>query len=88
MDKKENDSLQLKKQINDLLVAQKFDDIKRLLLSYKDITEHDNDLATICYLCTVYELERNMEQLTIFSKVCNVDELLKRYTTLKFFYVE
>lgn len=76
---------QLKEQINKLLTAQKYDDIKILLLSYKDITEHDNDLAMVCYLCTIYDQEKNAGQMTLFSKVESVDELLERYTRLKFY---
>lgn len=76
---------QLREKVNKLLSARRFDDIKPILLSYKDTTEHDNDLAAICYLCTVYEQEKAVKQDTIFSKVNDVEELLERYTILKFY---
>lgn len=76
---------QLKQQINDLLKMGNYDAIKPLLLSNKDTTEHDNDLAMLCYLCTIYDQEKAAGQTTIFSKVSNMKELLKRYTALKFY---
>lgn len=79
------DTQQLMRQVNDLLRNKEYDRIKSLLLSYKDITEHDNDLAMICYLCTIYEREKEAGQKTIFSKVSDTDELLERYTALKFY---
>lgn len=79
------DALQLKKQINELLKNRKFDNIKKILLSHKNITEHDNDLAMVCYLCTIYEQEKAAGQETLFSKVSDIEELLGRYTLLKFY---
>lgn len=78
-------ALQLKQRIDGLLQNRKYDSIKALLLSYKAITEKDNDLATICYLCTIYEQEKVSGCAVIFSKVSNIDELLERYTRLKFY---
>lgn len=75
----------IKEQINFLISHGEYDDIKSLLLSNKELTEHDNDLATICYLCTIYEKEKAAGQATIFSKVSNIEELLERYTCLKFY---
>lgn len=75
----------LKKQVNELFRSHEYDDIKSLLLSYKDLTEHDNSLAMVCYLCTIHEREKEAGQPTIFSKVSNMEELLQRYTALKFY---
>lgn len=79
------DTQQLMGQVNDLLRNREYDEIKSLLLSYKEITEHNNDLAMICYLCTIYEREKEAGQETIFSRISNTDELLERYTALKFY---
>lgn len=79
------DAKQLKAQIDDLLRTHRFDDVKLLLLSYKETTEHDNDLAMVCYLCTIYEQEKAAGLETVFSKVSSVEELLERYTILKFY---
>lgn len=79
------DIQELKREIDHLLAVEKYDEIKPLLLSYKTMTEHDNDLATICYLCTIYEQEKEAGRPVIFSKVSCMDELLERYTKLKFY---
>ena len=79
------DADQLKQQVNDLLKNGKYDDIKPLLLSYKDTTEHDNDLAMVCYLCTICEREQAAGEQVLFSKISDMDELLDRYTALKFY---
>lgn len=79
------DANQLRRQVNDMLRNGKYDDIKSLLLSYKETTEHDNDLAMVCYLCTICEHERAAGQPVLFSKIADVDELLERYTALKFY---
>ena len=76
---------QLRQQVNQLLESGKHDEIKAQLLAHKDVTEHDNDLAIICYLCTVYEQEKAAGQRTIFEKVSDMEALIMRYTVLKFY---
>lgn len=76
---------QLRQQVNQLLESGKHDEIKEQLLAHKEVTEDDNDLAIICYLCTVYEQEKAAGQRTIFDKVPDMEALLKRYTILKFY---
>ncbi len=76
---------QLKQQVNQMLESGKHDEIKEQLLAHKDVTEDDNDLAIICYLCTVYEQEKAAGQRTIFDKVSDMEALIKRYTILKFY---
>jgi hypothetical protein len=76
---------ELKQKVDSLIWEERYDDIKTLLLSHKDITEHDNELSTVCYLCTVYEQERDAGLQTIFSKVSDRKELLERYIRLKFY---
>lgn len=78
-------ALQLKQKTDELLQNGKYDEIKPLLLSYKEIAEKDNDLAAICYLCTIYEQEKAAGQQVIFSKISGVEDLLNRYTALKFY---
>lgn len=77
--------LELKHQVNKLIAGGDYDAVKPLLLSYKDITEHDNDLAMTCYLCTIHEQEKAAGQESVFAKVGGMDELLERYTVLKFY---
>ena len=72
-------------QVNVLLGEHHYDEIKPLLLKYKETTEHDNTLSMTCYLCTVHEREREAGQPSIFSKVSDIEELIDRYTRLKFF---
>lgn len=76
---------QLKQQVDHLLQTGKYDAVKDLLLAHKDTTEHDNDLAMVCYLCTIYEQEQAAGQRTIFEKTGNMSALLERYTALKFY---
>lgn len=76
---------ELKQQINCLIADGEYDDILSLLLNYKEETEHDNDLATVCYLCIIYEQEKAAGCAVIFSKISNMEELLDRYTRLKFY---
>lgn len=76
---------QLIQQVNDLFRKHEYDDIKTLLLAHKDTTEHHNGLAMVCYLCMIYEHEKEAGQQTLFSKISDMDELLDRYTALKFY---
>lgn len=76
---------QLKQQVDSLLKTGNHGEIKSLLLADKDTTEHDNDLAMVCYLCTIYEQEKAGGQRTIFDKTADMQELLERYTALKFY---
>lgn len=76
---------QVRQQTDDLFAAGKYDEIKAFLLSEKDITQRYNELATVFYLCGIYEKEKEAGQATVFSKVSNIDELLERYTRLKFY---
>lgn len=79
------DTEQLKVMVNDLIGSRQYGDIKPLLLANKDTTEHDNMLSMTCYLCTVYEKEQAAGGVSLFDKVSNVEELIDRYTRLKFF---
>lgn len=79
------DTHELKKQVNRLIISQKYDEIEPLLFSHKNITKKDNDLAVTYYLCAVYKQEKPAGQSVIFSKVSGVDELMERYTALKFY---
>lgn len=79
------DARQLKQQVDHLLQTGKYGAVKDLLLVHKDTTEHDNDLAMVCYLCTIYEQEQAAGQRTIFEKTGNMSVLLERYTALKFY---
>ena len=76
---------ELRQKVDQLIENGEYAQIKPLLLSYKDVTEHDNELAMTCYLCTIYDQETAAGQVTIFDKVSDVEELLERYTRLKFY---
>lgn len=77
--------MDFKQKINEMLAAKEYHQIKPLLLSDKDITEHDNDLAMVCYLCTIYEQEQAAGKATIFDKITDMESLLERYNILKFY---
>lgn len=79
------DGQELKKQADRLITGGDYDGIKPLLLSYKDITEHDNELAMTCYLCTIHEQEKAAGLESVFGKISDIDALLERYTALKFY---
>lgn len=79
------DTGQLQSQVNILIQECRYDEIKPLLLVHKNTTEHNNDLSMVCYLCAVHEREKEAGHASIFSKVSDIDELIDRYTRLKFF---
>lgn len=76
---------QIKNVVNNLLKDEKYDSIKPFLLSEKEIVEKNNDLSTVCYLCTIHEKEQAAGQVTLFSKISSMEELLERYVRLKFY---
>ena len=75
----------LRKKIDDLFAAHAYEQIEDVLLEYKNITEHDNDLATVYYLMGIYKREKAAGQKTILDKTGSVMALLERYTILKFY---
>lgn len=79
------DTQELKNQVNELMRNQKYDEIEPLLFSHREKTRNDNDLAVTYYLCSVYKQEKAAGQPVIFSKVLSVEELMGRYTVLKFY---
>ena len=79
------DAQELKNQVNELIRNQKYDEIEPLLFSHRKKTKSDNDLAVTYYLCAVYKQEKPAGQPVIFSKVSSVEELMERYTVLKFY---
>ena len=79
------DTEQLRIQVDILISKHQYDKIKPLLLANKDTTEHDNMLSMTCYLCTVHEREQTAGAMSVFAKVSSVEELIERYTRLKFF---
>ena len=79
------DVSQLKERVDSLIKMGNYEEIQPVLMQNKKITERDNGLATVCYLYSVYEQEKAAGQDTIFSKVSDLEELLRRYTALKFY---
>lgn len=76
---------EVKQRIDQIIADEEYDGILPLLLFHKELTEQDNDLATVCYLCIIYEQEKKAGCPVIFSKVSNMEELVERYTRLKFY---
>ena len=76
---------ELKEQINQMIAGGEYDSILPTLLLHKEVTEKDNNLATVCYLCKIYEHEKKAGCAVIFSKISDMEELLERYTRLKFY---
>ncbi|MCH5262966.1 MAG: glycosyltransferase family 2 protein [Lachnospiraceae bacterium] len=79
------DTNKLRKKIDELFRTHSYDLLEETLLLYKDITEKDNDLATVYYLLGIYKREKDAGQRTILNKVDSVSTLLERYTVLKFY---
>lgn len=75
----------LREKIDELCRKHEYDRIEETLLECKEITEHDNSLATIYYLLRIYKQEKAAGQKTILEKTGNTAALLERYTILKFY---
>lgn len=79
------DENKLREKIDELFQAHDYDLLEETLLLYKDITEHDNNLAMVYYLLGIYKREGNAGQKTILEKVDSISALLERYIVLKFY---
>ena len=75
----------LRRKVDGLCQVHEYDQIEAVLLEYKDITERDNDLATVYYLIGIYKQEKAAGKKTILEKTGSVTALLGRYTILKFY---
>lgn len=75
----------LKEKVDGLCRQRAYDQIETILLQYKDITEHDNDLAMVYYLMKIYKQEKAAGQKNILEKTGSISALLERYTILKFY---
>lgn len=78
----DRETLQL--QVRSLFAAQQYDAIISLLFDNKDIANRDSFLAIFFLLCFIYSQEKEAGLDTIFSKVSTPEELMERYTRLKF----
>ena len=78
----DRETLQL--QVRSLFDAQQYDAIINILFDNKDIANRDNFLAIFFLLCFIYSQEKEAGLDTIFSKVSTPEELMERYTRLKF----
>lgn len=78
----DRETLQL--QVRNLFAARQYDEIINILFNNKDIANHDNFLAVFFLLCFIYSQEKEAGLDTIFSKVSTPEELMERYTRLKF----
>lgn len=75
----------LREKVDGLCRQRAYDQIETILLQYKDITEHDNDLAMVYYLMKIYKQEKVAGQKNILEKTGSISALLERYTILKFY---
>lgn len=75
----------LREKVDGLCRQRAYDQIETILLQYKDITEHDNDLAMVYYLMKIYKQEKAAGQKNILEKTGSISALLERYTILKFY---
>ena len=70
--------------IDTLLAAHRYEEIKPFLETYMNIVSNDISLAIVYYLCDIYHQEKEEGIDPVFSKVNTLEELLERYTGLKF----
>lgn len=78
----DRETLQL--QVRNLFAARQYDAIISILFNNKDIANRDSFLAIFFLLCFIYSQEKEAGLDTIFSKVSTPEELMERYTRLKF----
>ena len=78
----DRETLQLR--VRNLFAARQYDAIINILFQYKDIANRDSFLAIFFLLCFIYSQEKEAGLDTIFSKVSTPEELMERYTRLKF----
>lgn len=71
--------------MDDLLRVGNYDDIKPILSKSANYIKYDNDLITLFFICQIYQNEKENGQKTIFEKCGSLDEVLGRYTLIKFF---
>lgn len=58
----------LRRKVDEPCHVHEYDQIEATLLEYKDITEHDNDLAKVYYLMGIYKQEKAAGKKTILEK--------------------
>ena len=75
----------LKEQINTLYEEGRYDEMEQFIVANEKTVMHDNDIVTLYYLLPVYKQEKAAGKRTLFEKADNVNDLLQRYTKLKFY---
>lgn len=75
----------LKEQIDRMFAEKRYDEIEQLICANEKEAESDNDIVTLYYLIPVYRQEKAAGKITLFEKVGTLDNLLERYTKLKFY---
>lgn len=71
--------------VNTLFRLKQYDAMKEVLLKCQELTVQDNDLSILFYLYGIYEKEKDAGKRTLFDKVSSPDQLVYRYTMIKFF---
>lgn len=75
----------LKAQIGTLFKEGRYEEMEQLIVANEKTAMNDNDIVTLYYLLPVYKQEKAAGKRTLFEKTENVDDLLGRYTRLKFY---
>lgn len=75
----------LKAQIDTLFKEGRYEEMEQLIATNEKTAMNDNDIVTLYYLLPVYKQEKAAGKQTLFEKAENVDDLLQRYTKLKFY---
>lgn len=75
----------LKAQIDTLFKEGRYEEMEQLIAANEKTAMNDNDIVTLYYLLPVYKQEKAAGKRTLFEKAENVDDLLQRYTKLKFY---
>ncbi len=76
---------EIRNQLNELLRAGQYDEIKELFDSCDSIVKQKNDLAIARTMISVCEQEKEEGQRILFEKVSSLEEIVSRYTKLMFY---
>lgn len=74
----------LKENVNNMLATGNVSDLATYIDANKETAKYDGDLSIIWYLSFVVKKELAAGETIVYSKVSSVDELVHRFTMLKF----
>ncbi len=70
--------------VDRLLAERRYDDIAPLLKGQEELAENDNAAVITYYMCLIHAKEKESGEETILTKIGTMDELVERFTRLKF----